>query len=264
MTSASAWRRESLFGVRIHAMRMGDVLSVVDDTIAQRGRLLIGVVNAAKLVNMRRSTLLRDSVLSSDLVLADGMAVVWAMRLLGRRLPERVAGIDLMLGMLALGRDRGYRVYCLGATDDVSRATVDRIERDYPGVVVVGRRDGYFDPEQEADIVRGIKESNADILLVAMSPPKKEQFLARWFDELGVPVCHGVGGAFDVMAGKTKRAPVLWQRMGMEWLYRIVQEPRRMWRRYLVTNTMFGWMLLGEMVGRVRGRGAPQASGDLR
>jgi len=259
MTKGSGWRRESLFGIWIHAMRMGDVLSVVDDTISRRGRLLIGVVNAAKLVNMRRSKLLRESVLSSDLVLADGMAVVWAMRLLGRRLPERVAGIDLMLEMLSQGRERGYRVYCFGATDDVSRATVDRIERDYPGVVVAGRRDGYFEPEQEADIVRGIRESEADILFVAMSPPKKEQFLARWFDELGVPVCHGVGGAFDVMAGKTKRAPVLWQRMGLEWLYRIVQEPRRMWKRYLVTNTLFGWMLMGELVGRVCGRGTPQA-----
>lgn len=229
----------------------------VDETIRNRSRLLIGVVNAAKLVNMRRIELLRESVLTSDIVVADGMAVVWAMRLLGRRLPQRVAGIDLMLGMLDRAARRKYRVYCLGASEEVSRLAVERIRKDNPGVVVVGSRNGYFQPEQESQVVSDIKASEADILFVAMSPPKKEQFLARWFSELNVPVCHGVGGAFDVLAGKTKRAPAIWQRWGMEWLYRIVQEPRRMWRRYLVTNTLFGWMLLGEMARQLRGRRAP-------
>ena len=257
------WPTASLFGVPIHVMTMAEALSVVDQTIrhARRkpgkpiglGRLLIGVVNAAKLVNMRRSGLLRASVLTCDLVLADGMAVVWALRLLGKPLPERVAGIDLMLGMLERGRRCAYRVYCLGATEDVSRITAQRIREDYPGVVVAGRRHGYFDPQDEPQIVSEINASQADILLVAMSPPKKERFLARWSQEITVPVCHGVGGAFDVMAGKTRRAPAIWQRCGMEWLYRIVQEPRRMWRRYLVTNALFGWMLLGEVADRLWG-----------
>ncbi len=240
-----------LFGIPIHAMTMDDVLSVVADTIERRSRLLIGVVNAAKLVNMRRSELLRESVLSSDVVLADGMAVVWAMRLLGRSIPERVAGIDLMTRMLEMGSERHWRVFCLGATEEVSGATVDRIKREYAGVVIAGRRDGFFKADEEQAVVDEVRRSNADILFVAMSPPKKEQFLARWFDELNVPVCHGVGGAFDVLAGKTKRAPVIWQKLGMEWLYRVVQEPRRMWRRYLVTNTLFCWMLAGEVFSAV-------------
>lgn len=230
---------------------------MVGEAVRTRGRLLIGVVNVAKMVNMRRDTLLDDSVRSSDIILADGMGVVWGLRALGQRLPERVPGIDLMYRMLEEGRTRKYRVYCLGATEEVSQAVAQRIAEKYPGVEVVGRRDGYFSADQEPELAEEIKATRADILFVAMSPPKKEQFLARWFDELGVPVCHGVGGAFDVFVGKTQRAPELWQRVGMEWMYRIVQEPRRMWRRYLVTNTLFAWMLVVERlkVGRLKVEG---------
>lgn len=256
--------RYQLFGVGIHAVTLERVLSIVDETIRTRGKLLIGVVNAAKVVNMRRDRLLRDSVLASDLVLADGMAVVWALRLLGRRLPERIAGIDLMQAMLQRGQQRRYRVYCLGATEEVSRIAAERIGQEYPGVVLAGRHDGYFKPQEEAELVSEIKSRRPDILLVAMSPPKKEQFLARWFSELEAPVCHGVGGAFDVLAGKVRRAPRIWQRLGMEWLYRVLQEPRRMWKRYLVTNTLFGWMLLQEMTHRLRGQAEPQVNEHVR
>jgi N-acetylglucosaminyldiphosphoundecaprenol N-acetyl-beta-D-mannosaminyltransferase len=164
-----------------------------------------------------------------------------------------------MLGMFERGQVHGYRFFCLGATEEVSLRTVERIKRDYPRAVVAGRRHGYFTEEDEPRIVAEINKSEADILLVAMSPPKKEQFLARWFPKLDVPVCHGVGGAFDVLAGKTKRAPRIWQRLGMEWFYRILQEPRRMWRRYLVTNTLFAWMLLAEFVRGIAQRGTRRA-----
>ena len=254
MTVNRTWARRSLFGVEIDAMSMDDVLSLVDRTIAERSRLLIGVVNAAKLVNMRRDELLRDSVLTADIVMADGMAVVWALKLLRRRIPHRVAGIDLMDAMLRRGAGRGWRVYCLGATEEVSQKAAERMQADHPGIEIAGRRHGYFTTEQEPDIVAGIAESNADMIFVAMSPPKKERFLAQWFDKLNVPVCHGVGGAFDILAGKTRRAPDRWQRMGLEWLYRIVQEPRRMWRRYLITNTLFTLMLAQELGRALTGR----------
>ncbi len=242
-----SWAHCRVLGVPIDPLRMSDVLSLVDQAIQRRDRLLIGVVNAAKLVNMRRDRKLRNAVLSADVILADGMAVVWASRLLQQRLPERVAGIDLMHEMLRQGDRRGYRVYCLGATDEVLQAAVGRIRTDYPGVMVVGKRNGYFRLDDEANIVADIRSSRADILLAAMSPPKKEQFLARWVEELQVPVCHGVGGAFDVMASKVRRAPVRWQRLGLEWLYRVLQEPRRLWRRYLVTNTVFCGMVIAAM-----------------
>jgi N-acetylglucosaminyldiphosphoundecaprenol N-acetyl-beta-D-mannosaminyltransferase len=236
--------RKPVLGAPLDALSMSDMLTLCAETIAHRRRLLVGVVNAAKLVNMRRDASLRDAVLATDVILADGMAVVWAARLLGHRLPERVAGIDLMTRLLELADRAGHRVYCLGATDEVLAAVTREIAQRYPGVRLVGARHGYFRPEDEADIAAEIVAARPDILFVAMSPPKKEQFIARWGPELGVPICHGVGGAFDVIAGKTRRAPRLWQGLGLEWLYRVLQEPRRLWRRYLVTNTLFIGMVI--------------------
>lgn len=250
-----------LFGVPINALTMDDVLATASVAINSRNRLLIGVVNAAKLVNMRRDAELHSAVFSCDLILADGASVVWASRLLGRPLPERVAGIDLMHRLLERSSECGYRVYCLGATETVLEQAVARLASDYPGAVFAGRHHGYFGRDEEAEIVADIQASCPDILFVAMSPPKKEQFLARWCAVLHVPVCHGVGGAFDVLAGKVKRAPPRWQRLGLEWLYRIVQEPRRLWRRYLVTNTLFCGMVLAELFGLL---GPSRTSGCAR
>lgn len=248
MSPAAATPTRTLFGVAVGAVTMQQALARIDETIACRGRLRIGVVNAAKIVNMRRNRVLREDVLSSDLILADGMSVVWAGRLLGLPLPERVPGIDLMLGMLQRGNERRYRVYCLGATDAVLEAATARIAAEYPGVQIVGQRSGYFAAAEEASIAAHIRAAKPDILLVAMTSPKKEQFLAHWSAELGVPVCHGVGGSFDVLAGKVQRAPRGWQRLGLEWLYRLKQEPRRLWKRYLITNTLFCQMVLSEFL----------------
>jgi N-acetylglucosaminyldiphosphoundecaprenol N-acetyl-beta-D-mannosaminyltransferase len=239
--------KQEMLGVPIDALTTEEVLDRVDKAMRSRDRLQIGVVNAAKLVNMRRDPALRADVLSSNLILADGVSVVWASRLLGRPLPERVAGIDLMLGMLRRGNQHGYRVYCLGASEDVLAAAVARITADYPRVCLVGHHHGYFTTQEEPGLVAAISDAKPDILLVAMSSPKKERFLARWRDQLNVPVCHGVGGSLDVLAGKVRRAPLIWQRLGFEWLYRVCQEPRRLWRRYLVTNILFCAMVLSEL-----------------
>lgn len=233
-----------LFDIPVHAIRMEQALDIVDQAIAQREKLQIGVINAAKVVNMKLDPLLREDVVASDLILADGIAIVWASRILGRPLPERVTGIDLFTGILERGASRGYRVYCLGATEEISLKTVETIRQRYPGVVIAGRSNGYFTAEQEESVARAIAASRADVLFVAMTSPKKENFMARWGESMGVPVCHGVGGSFDVLAGKVDRAPPLWQRLGLEWLYRVKQEPRRLWRRYLVTNTLFCGMVV--------------------
>ena len=231
--------KQEILGVPIDALTMDEVLDRVDRVIGSRDRLQIGVVNAAKLVSMRRDPALRAAVLSCDLILADGAPVVWVSRLLGRPLPERVAGIDLMLGMLRRGNQHGYRIYCLGASEAVLAAAVARITADYPHVEVVGQHHGYFTSHEEPGLVAIIASAKPDILLVGMTSPKKESFLARWSDQLPIAVSHGVGGSFDVLAGKVRRAPLIWQRLGLEWLFRVKQEPRRLWRRYLVTNSVF-------------------------
>jgi N-acetylglucosaminyldiphosphoundecaprenol N-acetyl-beta-D-mannosaminyltransferase len=228
-----------LFGIPVAAVTMPDVVGLVDHAIATRRTLQIGVVNAAKIVNMQRDARLREDVLASDLMLADGMAVVWASRLLGRPLPERVAGIDLMYALIDRAAERGHRVFCLGATAEVLAEAVSSFQERCPGLTLAGAHHGYFSAEEEPAVARMIAESRADIVFIAMTSPRKEQFLARWSRAVDVPVWHGVGGSFDVASGRVQRAPILWQRLGLEWLYRVKQEPRRLWRRYLVTNLLF-------------------------
>ncbi len=249
----------SVLGLPIAAVTMDAAVDMCSSAIEARRPLLVGVVNAAKLVNMRRTPKLDRAVRTADVIFADGMSVVWASRLLGRPLPERVTGIDLMDHLLRRANERRHRVYFLGATDEVLAEFVRCVRRDYPDAVIAGHRNGYFDGDQEEQIARDIASAKPDMLFAAMTSPKKEEFLAQWSNVMQVPVCHGVGGAFDVVAGKVKRAPQFWQRWGLEWLYRVLQEPRRMWRRYLVTNTIFCWLLLREMVsGELP---APHASG---
>lgn len=252
--------KQEVLGVPIDALTIEAVLDRVDRAIGSRDQLRIGVVNAAKLVHMRRDATIRADVLSCNLILADGVPIVWASQILGRPLPERIAGIDLMLGILRRGNQNGYRIHCLGASDDVLVAAVAQITRDYPNVKVVGHHHGYFTSQEEPGLVAAITDAKPDILLVGMSSPKKERFLARWGDQLGVPVCHGVGGSLDVLAGKVRRAPLTWQRFGLEWLYRVYQEPRRLWRRYLTTNTLFCALLIKEFL-RQRLPNAPVSNG---
>lgn len=239
----------NLFGIPVKAMTMGQALDLVDEVIKVRGSLQIGVINAAKVVNMDKHPELREAVLSSDIILADGAAVVWASKLLRTPLPERIAGIDLMFGMFERGNRHGHRVFCLGATEEISRTVAENLARDYPELTLAGRHHGYFTEEEEQAVADQVKASKADILLVAMTSPKKERFLAKWMAYMEVPVCHGVGGSFDVYAGKVERAPESWQKLGLEWLYRVKQEPGRLWKRYLFTNASFIWMLLKSLVG---------------
>ncbi len=252
--SADRWPVRHLFQIPIHALSLREVMEIVDHAIHHRERLLIGVVNAAKMVNMRRDAHLAEAVLASDLILADGMAVVWACGLLGRPLPERIPGIDLMEHLLEHCQHHEHRVYCLGATEEVLDGAVGEMERRYPGIQIVGRHHGYFNGEEEEEIAADIMAAQPDVLFVAMTSPRKEDFLARWIGRMNVPVCHGVGGSFDVWAGKVKRAPHVWQRLGLEWLYRVIQEPRRMLRRCVETNAIFCWLVLSEAVRQLVSR----------
>lgn len=237
---------QRLFGTAISTESMGQALQRVDEAIRKRHRLHIGVVNAAKIVNMKTDQELRKAVDDSDVVYADGVSIVWASRLLNVPVPERIAGIDLMHRIMEQGCRRHYRVFCLGATPEVLGRTCDAFARQYPGAVVAGSHHGYFDEAGEESVANLIRASRSDVLFVAITSPKKERFMAKWGDYMNVPVVHGVGGSFDVVAGLVKRAPLIWQRLGLEWLYRVKQEPRRLWKRYLMTNAGFVKLLILE------------------
>jgi len=242
----------TMFGINIHPIGMSQTLDVVHECITSKQSLHVGMLNAAKVVNMKRNPALGEDVTSSNLILADGCAVVLASKILNKKLPERVAGIDLMHGILERGNTQGYRVFCLGATEEVSEEIERQINKHYPGVIIAGRQNGYFSDDQQEQVANDIAAANADVLFVAITSPKKEQFMAKWGDVMRVPVVHGVGGSFDVFAGKVKRAPLIWQKVGMEWLYRVLQEPGRLWKRYLITNTLFIGMLIKELVKPIK------------
>lgn len=237
-----------LFGLRIDALTLEQAVALAEVALVTRTRLLVGVVNAAKIVKLRADAFLRTSLLECDVLLADGQSVVWASRLLGRPLPERVAGIDLFEALLAVADREGHGVYLLGAKPEVLARMKSVITARWPGVKIAGSRDGYFTDAEAAQVADDIAGSGADMLFLGMTTPKKELFLGRYGAVLGVPVLHGVGGSFDVLAGVTKRAPERWQRWGMEWAYRVRQEPRRLWRRYLVTNLAFLGLLIRERI----------------
>jgi len=207
-------------------------------------------VNAAILCMMRRDAALREACVRGNLIVADGMSVVWTSRLAGTPVPERVTGVDLMSRLLAAASERRLGVYFLGATAAVLTELVRRCARDYPGLTVVGARDGYFDSSEQEDVATRIRRSAPHLLFVGMPSPFKETWCERHREVLDVPVIMGVGGTFDVLAGHLRRAPRLAQSMGLEWSWRLAMEPRKMWKRYLLTNTEYVWLAAGEILRR--------------
>jgi N-acetylglucosaminyldiphosphoundecaprenol N-acetyl-beta-D-mannosaminyltransferase len=196
-------------------------------------------MNAALLCMIRRDAELRDACRGGDLIVADGVPVVWTSRLAGRPLPERVAGVDLTSNLLSAAAKRGLSVYFLGARAEVLEKLVRLCRRDYPGLVISGWRDGYFSPSEHEAIVAEITRLGPHLLFVGMPSPFKEVWCERNRAALGVPVILGVGGTFDVLTGVVRRAPRLLQSIGMEWSWRLAMEPRKMWKRYLRTNIEF-------------------------
>jgi N-acetylglucosaminyldiphosphoundecaprenol N-acetyl-beta-D-mannosaminyltransferase len=231
--------RINLLGVDMHALNMQQLLNICHESIAERDMLVLGMINVAKIVNRRKNLLLRRSLKQADIVLADGLPIVWLSKLTGKPLPHRLAGIDIMYALLQEANEKHYRVYFLGTKPNILEKAIATVRQNYPGVFVAGCRDGYFNGDEEKEVALKIKDSLADILFVGMPSPKKENFLCKWRDLMNMPVCHGVGGSFDVLAGVTKRAPVWMQKSGLEWFYRLMQEPRKMWKRYLITNIVF-------------------------
>jgi len=213
--------------------------------------------NASHLCMMRRDPELAQACKSSHLTVADGMSVVWALRASGQSAPERVAGVDLMARLLAAAGKQRLRVYLLGARPEVVAALAERCRTQHPGLEIAGFRDGYFSPDDHEAIVEEIRASTAHMLFVGMPSPFKEIWCERHRHRLDVPVIMGVGGSFDVLAGFIKRAPRWVQSAGLEWFWRLLMEPRKLWKRYLTTNSEFIWLAGREILARRLGRRPP-------
>ena len=242
--------RIDVLGCPVDALDMRATVERCLELVERDARAQHIVLNAAKLAEAHRNPRMAEIIGSCELVSADGQAIVWAARLLGTPLPERVAGIDLMQELMAAAAERGKSVYVLGAREEVLAAALDNLTQRYPALRVAGARNGYFADDEIDQVVADIRAAAPDMLFVAMSSPRKEYFLAEQMPRLAVPFAMGVGGAIDVAAGLTRRAPRWMQRTGLEWFFRLVQEPRRMWRRYLDQNLFIARALLAELRAR--------------
>jgi len=237
-------KKVDVLNIPVQALSMSETLGFIKSRIDNKEFTQHVVVNAGKIVSMQDDEALRKSVLEADMINADGMSVVWASRFLGKALPARVAGIDLMLELVKMAHRHGYKCYFFGARQEVVEKVVETFSNEYSSAIIAGYRNGYFREEEEEELAKEIANSGADMLFVAMSSPKKEIFVNKYKKLMNVPFVMGVGGSFDVVAGVTKRAPLWMQKIGMEWFYRLIQEPTRMWKRYLVGNTKFMWLVL--------------------
>jgi N-acetylglucosaminyldiphosphoundecaprenol N-acetyl-beta-D-mannosaminyltransferase len=218
---------------------MDETVNSILDYI-ERGETVQHVaINAAKILRIIEDSDVRKTVRSCEVISADGIGIVWASKLMGQPLPERVAGIDLMDNLIVEAANRGLKPYFLGAKEEVVKETVEHYQKRLPMLNVAGYRNGYFSDNEEEKIAAYIRDSGADMLFVAISSPKKEIFLGRWRSVIDISFCMGVGGSFDVKSGKVKRAPVMMQRLGLEWAYRWKQEPKRMFRRNIVDMPKF-------------------------
>jgi N-acetylglucosaminyldiphosphoundecaprenol N-acetyl-beta-D-mannosaminyltransferase len=238
--------RYPLFGVTVDALSARETVERCAELMSENRFVQHVVLNASKVVLLADDPGLREIVGGCDIVSADGMSVVWAGRALGVPFPERVTGIDLMQELLAMSEACGWPVYVLGATSEVLDSFLAVLRDRFPSLAFAGSQHGYFD--DASAVAASIASSGARVLLVGMPSPRKERFLWEHRGELGPVFAMGVGGSLDVWAGRASRAPRWMQRSGLEWLYRLLQEPRRMWRRYLIGNVRFLLLVVGELL----------------
>ncbi|MBE3589555.1 MAG: WecB/TagA/CpsF family glycosyltransferase [Firmicutes bacterium] len=245
--------RVLVLGVAVDRVDAAAALERASEIVESGAGGLIVTVNPEMIMASANDAALAEALRRAELAVADGAGVVWAARRLGDPLPERVPGIELAEGLLARAEARGWSVYFLGARPEVVRAAVARLKERHPRLRVAGARDGYFRPEEAPAVARSVAESGAQLLLMGMGVPREQHFWLRQRALLGGVAAMGVGGSFDVWSGTARRAPAWMRRRNLEWLYRLVTEPRR-WRRQLALPA-FALRVLAAAARARRGRG---------
>jgi N-acetylglucosaminyldiphosphoundecaprenol N-acetyl-beta-D-mannosaminyltransferase len=234
----------SILQVNVHALTNIQVLSLIEQFIASGQPHQLVTVNPEFVVAAQNDDEFRHIINNAALALADGVGLVFAARFLKTiPLPERVAGSDLVVRLAELSHRRGYRIYFLGAGPGVAQKAAENLKKIYPGLQVAGCYAGSPTPEETETIIRRISPTRPDILLVAYGAPKQDKWIAHNLERLRIPVCLGVGGSFDFLAGTAKRAPVWIQKLGLEWLHRLALQPWR-WKRIWNAVPRFSWLVL--------------------
>ena len=217
----------NILGVNVDAVTMAEAVAHVTEAMDVRANVMIATANAEMIMRATHDEELRDILNAAALVVPDGAGTVWAARHLGHAMPERVAGYDLAQELLRRAPAEGRRIYFFGAAPGVAEKAKEKAEQLYPGIEIVGVRNGFFSPADNAAIIAEIKAARPDLLLVALGVPKQEKWIAAHLAELDVPAAIGVGGTLDVMAGVMKRAPYWMQKAKLEWLFRGLMQPKR-------------------------------------
>ena len=250
--------RVSIFNASFDPLTSDETVQAIFAAIDAGRRGWLCTVNVSTLMTMREDPWLQGFVDRAALVVADGQPLVWCARLFGSRLPERVTGIDLIDALCTRAATEGRSIYCLGASAPLLQSTLARLRARHPGLRIDGA-DGYFGDDVAAARAEHVRASGAEVLLVGMGCPRQEAFIDAHWARLGVGMAIGVGGSFDVLGGARYRAHRWIGQLGFEWLVRLLQEPRRLARRYLVTNTGFcllvGKVLLARAKGALNRRG---------
>lgn len=245
--------RINFLNCKIDLLTMEETLKIIQNKIDNNEFLHQVVINVAKLIHIQNNIDLKNSVNNSDIINIDGMGIIYGANFLNYNINKnfKVSGIDLFYKLLELSEKKKYKIFLLGGTDDIIKKTVINLKQNYKKLNIAGYHHGYF-WENEEEIVGKINDSKANLLFVAITSPKKEIFIEKWKKELKINYVMGVGGTFDIVAGKSKRAPKWMQNFGLEWFYRILQEPKRMWKRYLITNSIYFYLLLKEKMRNAR------------
>jgi N-acetylglucosaminyldiphosphoundecaprenol N-acetyl-beta-D-mannosaminyltransferase len=248
--------RVTVGGVPIDALTRSEAIQVIDDLVTRKKGGVVFTPNVDHVVEFEQNLELRDAYAAADLSLVDGMPVLWASFLLGERLPEKISGSDLALPLLAHAASRGWRVFLLGGGEGVAELAAQRLANELPSLRIAGtlgpRVDMREPPEGRERIVETVREARPDVVLVAFGAPKQELFIHEVREALAPAVLLGLGASLDFIAGTVPRAPRWMSSVGLEWLYRLGREPRRLWRRYLVRDPRFLAIVLGDLVERRR------------
>lgn len=244
------------WGIPFDPVTMEAVLVGAERAMTDRRSFRVADINVAKLIGLLADSAFRSAVLTADAAVVDGMGVLWGLRALGGAVPGKVSGVDLLDQVAALCARRKLRPFIVGARPDVVERAVAELCRRHPGLSMAGWRDGYFPDSDSESVVAAVAGTGADCLIAALPYPRQDLFLARVQAQGAVPFAFGVGGSLDVLAGDRRRAPEWMQGAGLEWLYRLLQEPRRLGPRYLVSNGRFLLALLSYRLAGLRGGGA--------
>ncbi len=220
-----------ILGVPVHPLTMNESVAVLEEKLQKKEQAFVVTANA-EIIMMCQQDKEYNNIVSeqADLVLPDGAGAVWAGRYLGNEVPERVAGFDLYNQLLKFSADKGYKAYFFGGAPGVAEAAKNKAEELYPGVQIVGCRNGYFTEAEEENIIKEINDAAPDMLFVALGAPKQEKWLVKYRNQLKPRVLMGIGGSFDVLAGKMERAPKWMQEASLEWAFRLYKQPSRFMR----------------------------------